>query len=46
MANHPDFNTVDWSHLKASTGGGMAVQSAVAKLWLEKTGCPIWKATA
>ncbi|WP_397410831.1 long-chain-fatty-acid--CoA ligase [Polaromonas sp.] len=41
LANHPDFNTVDWSHLKISLGGGMAVQSAVAKLWLEKTGCPI-----
>ena len=41
MANHPDFNTVDWSHLVASTGGGTAVQGAVAKLWLEKTGCPI-----
>ena len=41
LANHPDFNKVDWSHLKVSLGGGMAVQSAVAKLWLEKTGCPI-----
>lgn len=41
LASHPDFNTVDWSHLKISVGGGMAVQSAVAKLWLEKTGCPI-----
>jgi len=41
LANHPDFNTVDWSHLKISLGGGMAVTSAVAKLWLEKTGCPI-----
>ena len=41
LANHPDFNTVDWSHLKISLGGGMAVQGAVAKLWLEKTGCPI-----
>jgi long-chain acyl-CoA synthetase len=41
LASHPDFNTVDWSHLKVSVGGGMAVQSAVAKLWLEKTGCPI-----
>jgi len=41
LANHPDFNTVDWSHLRVSLGGGMAVQSAVAKLWLEKTGCPI-----
>ena len=41
LANHPDFNTVDWSHLKVSLGGGMAVQGAVAKLWLQKTGCPI-----
>ena len=41
MAHHPQFGTVDWSHLKISVGGGMAVQSATAKLWLEKTGCPI-----
>ena len=41
MANHALFNTVDWSHLKISVGGGMAVQQATAKLWLEKTGCPI-----
>mgnify|MGYP001131887365 CR=1 FL=1 len=41
LAHHPQFNTVDWSHLKVSVGGGMAVQAAVAKLWLEKTGCPI-----
>ncbi|QAZ39324.1 long-chain fatty acid--CoA ligase [Methylibium sp. Pch-M] len=41
MAHHADFGSVDWSHLKISVGGGMAVQSATAKLWLEKTGCPI-----
>ncbi|MGZ5129899.1 MAG: long-chain-fatty-acid--CoA ligase [Caldimonas sp.] len=41
MVNHPDFGTVDWSGLVISVGGGMAVQSATAKLWLEKTGCPI-----
>ena len=41
MAHHPQFGTVDWSHLTISVGGGMAVQSATAKLWLEKTGCPI-----
>ena len=41
LANHPDFGIVDWSHLKVSVGGGMAVQSAVAELWLKKTGCPI-----
>jgi len=41
MANHADFGTVDWSGLVISVGGGMAVQSATAKQWLEKTGCPI-----
>ncbi len=41
LANHADFNTVNWKNLKVSVGGGMAVQGAVAKLWLEKTGCPI-----
>ena len=41
LANHPDFGKVDWRHLKISVGGGMAVQQATARLWLEKTGCPI-----
>ena len=41
MAHHAEFSTVDWSGLVISVGGGMAVQSATAKLWLEKTGCPI-----
>jgi long-chain acyl-CoA synthetase len=41
LAHHPDFGKVDWSHLKVSVGGGMAVQAAVADLWLKKTGCPI-----
>ena len=41
LANHPDFDKVNWQNLKVSVGGGMAVTSAVAALWLEKTGCPI-----
>jgi long-chain acyl-CoA synthetase len=41
LANHPDFDKVDWSSLKISVGGGMSVQQATARLWLEKTGCPI-----
>ncbi len=41
LANHPDFGKVNWSNLKVSLGGGMAVTPSVAKLWLEKTGCPI-----
>lgn len=41
LVNHPDFHKVNWSNLKVSVGGGMAVQSAVAKRWIEETGCPI-----
>jgi long-chain acyl-CoA synthetase len=41
LANHAKFDSVDWSGLKLSVGGGMAVQQATAKLWLDKTGCPI-----
>ncbi len=41
LAHHPDFGKVNWKNLKVSVGGGMAVQGAVAKLWLDKTGCPI-----
>ena len=41
LARHPDFQRVDWSHLRLSVGGGMAVQQATAKLWRDKTGCPV-----
>jgi long-chain acyl-CoA synthetase len=41
LANHIDFNKVNWRSLLVSAGGGTAVQSAVAKLWFEKTGCAI-----
>ena len=41
MLNHADFDKVDWSHLKISVGGGMAVTQGTARQWLEKTGCPI-----
>jgi long-chain acyl-CoA synthetase len=41
IAHHPDFDSVDWSTLKLAVGGGMAVQRATAKLWFERTGCPI-----
>ncbi|MFO1218475.1 MAG: long-chain-fatty-acid--CoA ligase [Burkholderiaceae bacterium] len=41
LAHHADFDKVDWSHLVISVGGGMAVQQATARLWLQKTGCPI-----
>jgi long-chain acyl-CoA synthetase len=41
LAQHPAFDTVDWSHLMLAVGGGMPVQPRTARLWLEKTGCPI-----
>ncbi|HYN59680.1 MAG TPA: AMP-binding protein [Rubrivivax sp.] len=41
MALHPACTSVDWSHLVLAVGGGMAVQQGTARLWLEKTGCPI-----
>lgn len=41
MAHHPDFDKVDWSGLRISVGGGMAVQQATARLWKDKTGCAI-----
>jgi long-chain acyl-CoA synthetase len=41
LLNHPDFDKVNWKHLLNSLGGGMAVQEAVARQWLERTGCAI-----
>ncbi|MCS7100409.1 MAG: AMP-binding protein, partial [Burkholderiaceae bacterium] len=41
LLNNEEFRKLDFSHLKLSVGGGMAVQEAVAKKWLELTGCPI-----
>ena len=41
LLNHEDFDKVNWRSLKVTLGGGMAVQSAVAQRWLERTGCPI-----
>ncbi|MDO9234731.1 MAG: AMP-binding protein [Aquabacterium sp.] len=37
MARHPQFHTVDWSHLRQTVGGGMAVQPTTARLWRDKT---------
>ncbi len=38
LLHQPDFANVDFSRLKYSIGGGMAVQGAVAKHWQEVTG--------
>jgi long-chain acyl-CoA synthetase len=41
LLNARDFDKVDFSKLKASVGGGMAVQKVVAQKWLKVTGCPL-----
>lgn len=41
LLNHADIGQVDFSHLRVANGGGMAVQEAVARKWLERTKCPI-----
>ncbi|SHJ82910.1 long-chain acyl-CoA synthetase [Aureimonas altamirensis DSM 21988] len=41
IARHPDARSVDWSSLRISVGGGMAVQGATADLWQQVTGCTI-----
>jgi long-chain acyl-CoA synthetase len=38
LLNQPDFATVDFSNLRITLGGGMAVQASVAKRWKEVTG--------
>lgn len=38
LMNTQSFGEIDFSHLKVSIGGGMAVQPAVAKEWKQKTG--------
>lgn len=44
LLNNPDFAKLDFSSLKISLGGGMAVQQAVNDQWLKVTGCPIHEA--
>lgn len=41
LLHHPEFKKVDFSMLKTSIGGGMAVQKSVAEEWLKTTGCPL-----
>ncbi|MEW6077089.1 MAG: AMP-binding protein [Thermodesulfobacteriota bacterium] len=44
LLNTEGFNTVDFSHLKTSLGGGMAVQEPVARRWKEVTGVTLVEA--
>lgn len=44
LLNNPDFAKLDFSNLRVSLGGGMAVQKQVADRWKEVTGCVIAEA--
>jgi long-chain acyl-CoA synthetase len=41
LMNVPEFEDIDFSHMRVCLGGGMAVQPAVAKEWKKRTGKPI-----
>lgn len=41
LLNNENFKEVDFSALKLSVGGGMAIQQSVATRWHELTGCNI-----
>lgn len=44
LLNNPDFQKLDFSALKLTLGGGMAVQKAVAEKWRATTGKPLIEA--
>lgn len=41
LINFKDFTNLDFSKLKVTVGGGMAVQRPVAEKWQKLTGCPL-----
>jgi long-chain acyl-CoA synthetase len=44
LLNTPGFDQVDFSHLRLTLGGGMAVQRAVAERWKQVTGVTLVEA--
>ena len=44
LLNHADFAKLDFSSLKVTLGGGMAVQKPVADRWKQVTGCTLVEA--
>jgi long-chain acyl-CoA synthetase len=44
LLNTPGFDKIDFSHLRLTLGGGMAVQRAVAERWKKVTGCTLVEA--
>ena len=44
LLNNPEFAKLDFSTLRVTLGGGMAVQAPVAERWLKVTGGPLLQA--
>ena len=44
LLNNPNFHNLDFSNLRVTLGGGMAVQQAVAERWEKVTGKPLAQA--
>jgi long-chain acyl-CoA synthetase len=44
LLNHPDFQKLNFSTLRVTLGGGMAVQKPVAERWKAVTGCALSQA--
>jgi len=44
LVNNPEFRKLDFSSLRLTLGGGMAVQEAVAEKWKQITGVPLIEA--
>jgi len=44
LVNNPEFGKLDFSTMRWTLGGGMAVQEAVAVRWKEVTGCTLSEA--
>src|SRR5690606_31730728 len=44
LLNTPGFESVDFSRLRITLGGGMAVQRSVAERWKQVTGCTLTQA--
>ena len=44
LLNTPGFDSIDFSRLKLTLGGGMAVQQPVAERWKKTTGAPLIEA--
>jgi long-chain acyl-CoA synthetase len=41
LLQHPQFKSLDFSHLVVTQAGGMAASEGTAQHWLQATGCPM-----